>query len=164
MIAAFKAEFDAAPKAVPSDDEEEPYELSEAYELAQVRALIRESAFPEEDEFVAWQKEYAAGLERKGLHPHAADHMLNVALFGPLVYKSVAALFYATTTEAFEAKAKAIGEELDGKGGFPLMSCVYYALSHTVAKLELQKGKVEWSSAFYYPLSAAWDRVGDWVN
>ena len=68
--------------------------------LAFLCSLTIPSKFPEMDAFVAWQQEYAAGLERKGLHPHAADHMLNVAMFGPLVYTSVATLFSLLNSKA----------------------------------------------------------------
>ena len=85
------------------------------------------------------------------------------------MYESVARLLYASFTDAFEDKARRVGEALDAEGGMDLMRLVSYAYSHTVRKMEASlpshdKFKRGWASAFQPQVSAAWSGVGEWLN
>lgn len=121
LVAWLKAEWDAAIYTPPEDNE-----LAREHE--EKRSLIKAAVFPALEQ--VWPKVLEAFWARAGLHTE------KVAKF---VYESAAKLFYATGTDAYEAKVRAVGEELhaageklDDIGGYLLMHVAIYALKWTL--------------------------------
>ena len=175
-----KAEWKAAKYTPPEDDtahllpedhpDHEPFELSETYENQLGREVIEEGTFPSEHTFFKMMQDWclkatltdfeASEVWARALNEHHA-----------LVYSSAARLFYLSLTDAFEDKARRIGQDLDAAGGVPLMQLVYYGVSHATKMIvhelhdaENESDKMRALSAIYYMVSVAFNGVGDWQH
>ena len=157
MISELKTEWRAAP-FTPSEDEEEQYEDST------VRSLIRAADFPTLDTLysvflgrrISQEGSVAEALRK---HPEAVamvDH-------ADLVYAAASKILYATCTDVYKAKVRAIGQELHEAGGMALMQCVYYTLMLAVSKMADDHSFSPITGRMIsQKLEYAFDGVGDW--
>ena len=150
-LSALKDEWHAAPYTPPEDDDEL------AHENDQLREVIGQAAFPPMESVC---RDFLAGYWGKRDCEHLVAAMVT---HRDLVYASVAKIVYAMCTDAFDDKARAIGEELHAVGGLALMQCVYYALSMVARAMTAEVSDESClHSAFYGALSHAFHGVGDW--
>ena len=179
-VAQLKEEWRSAQYTPPADDtahllaeddpDYEPFELSATYEDQQCRELIEAARFPTSGECLTVVQDWC---RRANLAPSNApcftravpvDACADALHAHPaLVYESIARLFYSSFTDDDKSKARAVGVELNEKGGMPLMWVVYYGFSQVVKEMETEaSGRLRWASAFYHGVSHAWEGVGNW--
>ena len=176
FIQGLKEKWKAAKYTPPDEDTDhllteehpdyEPIELSQTCEEELARKVIEEGTFPSKHQFHAMMQEWCLKTTLTNNFefwaPALNDHH-------ELVYESVARLFYMSLTDEFETKARRIGEELDARGGMPLMQVVYYGVSHAAKSAsdelpESDPAKMGAVSTIYYMVSDAFNGVGDWRN
>ena len=171
FVSRLKEEWSVA-KYTPPDEtlypvghpEYEPFELSLTYEEQQCRKLIETARFPTEGECFKLVQDWCL---RASLHDMQMADACAMKLHAhhALAYESIAHLFYASVTDDFETKARAVGEELDRTGGMPMMWVVYYGFSHAVGKMEAEAMPSSRCGASLHPLvSLAWSGVGSWAH
>lgn len=155
LTAVLKSEWQAAAFTPEEDDEDL------ALECEQVRKVIEEGTFPTHHELVG---DFISFFSHKEDQWYLVE---TIVVYATTVYESVAKIMYAMHTDAFEEKARAIGQKLYDVGGLKLMQCAYYALSQTASSMTEevyaeQKDLHHLYSVFASELSYAFNGVGGW--
>lgn len=160
-----KGEWRAAKNTPPKVDEGVPYEFTERYEVEKLRAVISESVFPSKTAFFEALGEQTVGAIEQATPTVAVRYETELKEHGTLVYESVLRIFYATCTDAYDARVRAVGERLNAAGGFRLMQCAYYALPVAVAALQsdVLAEKPHLLSCFYAEVNHVFHGIGRWV-
>ena len=80
-----------------------------------------------------------------------------------LVYAAASKILYATCTDEYTAKVRAIGQELHEAGVMALMRCVYYALMLAASKMADDHSFSQITGRIIsQKLEYAFHGVGDW--
>lgn len=153
LVARLKAEWNVAIYTSPED-----HDLAREHD--EKRSLIEAAVFPAME---VWEEEVWAQV----LGICWAPDGLHTEQVADLVYESAAKLFYATGTDAYEAKVRAVGEKLhaageklDHIGGYLLMHVAIYALRLTLKVVAPSKETLR--CAMCKLVGTTFKGIGDW--